>query len=78
MGTLSEEYGDVVGRVRGGYLKGLGRVSGGCGDAHWRVKQGSTSGWCGKAVWNVSRGCGEALEGVWRLSGGCGETVWRM
>ncbi len=39
-----------------GCLEDVGRVSGGCGEAVWRVKQG-----CLEGVGRLSGGCGEAV-----------------
>ncbi len=44
-------YGDSVWRVKGCYLEGVGRLSGGC----WEILEG---------VGRLSRGAGEA---VWRV-----------
>ncbi len=54
----------------------MGRLSGGCGEAFWRVWGGCLEG-MGMFLECVRRllESVERLSGVWRMSGGCGDAV---
>ncbi len=67
---------ESVGRLS----RGSWRLSGGCGEAVWRVL-GDCLGVLGgfpHGFWRLCERCGETLEGVGRLSGGGQEAAWTV